>query len=151
MLNEEIQLKRLLGDLFRVQLFASLATLQGGRPYNSLIAFAATDDLKSILFVTKRQTRKYTNILSNNSVSVLIDSRSNRDSDVRNAVAVTAIGTAAEVTGDQKQKLLGIYLAKHHSLEKFAHLPESALFRIDVKRYFIVRNFQDVVELKIEG
>lgn len=149
MLDEEIQLKRLLGDLFRVQLFASLATLQGGKPYNSLVAFAATDDLKSILFVTKRQTRKYINLLSDDSVSVLVDSRSNRDTDVRNAIAVTAVGTAAEVKGDQKQKLLEIYLAKHHGLEKFAHLPESALFKISVKRYFIVRNFQVVVELKM--
>jgi heme iron utilization protein len=150
MLEDEVQLKKLLKDLFRAQLFASLATLQNGRPYNNLIAFYVADDLKSILFVTKRETRKYANLISNNSVSVLIDSRSNKDSDFRNAVAVTALGAAEEVKDNQKEALLQLFFIKHHSLEKFAHSPESALFRIKVKRYYIVRNFQEVMELKIE-
>jgi heme iron utilization protein len=151
MLDDEVQLKKLLKDLFRSQLFASLATLQNGRPYNNLIAYAVTDDLKYIIFVTRRETRKYANLISNNSVSVLIDSRSNRDSDFRNAMAVTAAGVADEVRDSQKEALLQLYLIKHHSLEKFAHSPESALFKIKVKKYFIVRNFQEVMELKMEG
>ena len=149
--EDEIQLKKLLKELFRSQLFAALATQQLTRPYNNLIAFVAADDLKSILFATSRRTNKYANLLSNNSVSVLIDNRTNRDSDFRSAVAVTAIGTAEEVKEGQKEGLLQLYLVKHHNLEKFVHSPESALFRIRVKRYYIVRNFQEVMELKIEG
>jgi heme iron utilization protein len=151
MAEDELQLKKLLKDLFRNQLFASLATQQLTRPYNNLIAFAATQDLRDILFITRRQTHKYTNLLSNSNVSVLIDNRSNQDADFRNAVAVTAVGAAEEVKDDHKEKLLQLYLIKHHSLEKFAHSPESALFRIKVKKYFIVRNFQDVMELKVEA
>jgi heme iron utilization protein len=150
MLDDEVQLKKLLKDLFRTQLFASLATLQNGRPYNNLIAFFVTDDLKSVLFVTKRETRKYANLISNNNVSVLIDSRSNHDSDFRNAVAVTATGAAEEVKDGHRETLLQLYLVKHHNLEKFAHSPDSALFKVKVKKYFIVRNFQEVMELKIE-
>jgi nitroimidazol reductase NimA-like FMN-containing flavoprotein (pyridoxamine 5'-phosphate oxidase superfamily) len=146
-----MQLKKLLKELFRSQLFAALATQQLTRPYNNLIAFVATDDLKSLLFATRRQTNKYANLLSNNAVSVLIDNRANRDSDFRSAVAVTATGTAEEVKEDRKEGLLQLYLVKHHNLEKFVHSPESALFRIRVKSYYIVRNFQEVMELKIEG
>ncbi|MBN1375302.1 MAG: pyridoxamine 5'-phosphate oxidase family protein [Dehalococcoidia bacterium] len=151
MTEEELQLKKLLKDLFRNQLFASLATQQLTRPYNNLIAFAATQDLKEILFVTRRQTHKYTNLLLNNNVSVLIDNRSNSDTDFRSAIAVTAVGSAEEVKESEKEHLLKLYLIKHHSLEKFAHSAESALFRIKVKKYFIVRNFQDVMELKVDG
>ena len=151
MAEDEVQLKKLLKELFRSQLFAALATQQLARPYNNLIAFAATDDLKSILFATRRKTNKYANLLSNNSVSVLIDNRTNRDSDFRSAVAVTATGTAEEVKDDQDNGLLQLYLVKHHNMEKFVHSPDSALFRIGVKRYYIVRNFQEVIELKIEG
>jgi hypothetical protein len=82
---------------------------------------------------------------------VLIDNRTNRDSDLRSAVAVTATGAAEELKDDQKERLLQLYLVKHHNLEKFVHSPESALFRVRVKRYYIVRNFQEVRELKIEG
>ncbi|RPJ63396.1 MAG: pyridoxamine 5'-phosphate oxidase family protein [Dehalococcoidia bacterium] len=150
MAEDELQLRKLLKDLFRNQLFAALATQHLTRPYSNLIAFAATQDLKDILFITRRQTHKYTNLLANNNVSVLIDNRSNNDADLRNAVAVTAVGTAEEVKDDHKENLLQLYLIKHHNLEKFAHSPESALFRIKVKKYFIVRNFQDVMELKVE-
>ena len=150
--DNEVHLKKLLKDLFRTQLFASLATLQGNRPYNNLIAYYVTDDLKAILFVTRRDTRKYTNLVSNNNVSVLIDSRSNQGSDFRNAVAVTALGTAEEVRDSRKkEELLHLYLVKHHNLEKFAHSPESALFMLRVRKYIIVRNFQEVLELNVEG
>jgi general stress protein 26 len=151
MQEDELRLKKLLKELFKGQLFASLATQQLTRPYNNLIAFAATDDLKSILFATRRQTNKYSNLLSNNAVSVLIDNRTNSDSDFRNAVAVTAVGTAEEVKDSRRESLLQLYLVKHHNLERFAHSPDAALFIIKVRRYYIVRNFQEVLELKIES
>ena len=151
MAEDELQLRKLLKDLFKSQLFASLATQQLTRPYTNLIAFAATQDLKYILFTTRRETHKYANLLSNSNVSILIDNRSNNDADFRNAVAVTAVGTAEEVKDQRKDPLLQLYLAKHHSLEKFAHSPESSLFRIKVKKYYSVRKFQEVMELKMEG
>lgn len=152
MLDNGVHLKKLLKDLFRAQLFASLATLQNGKPYNNLIAYYITDDLKSILFITGRNTRKYANLVSNNSVSVLIDSRSNQGADLRNAIAVTAIGSAEEVKdSSKKQAMLDLYLIKHHDLEKFAHSPEAALFSVKVNRYIIVRNFQEVLVLQMEG
>jgi len=151
MTDDEVQLKKLLRELFRSQLFAALATQQLTRPYSNLVAFAATDDLKSIIFTTRRATNKYSNLLSNNNVSMLFDNRTNRDSDFRNAVAVTAIGVAEEVKGNELESLRSLYLIKHHNLEKFVHSPDSALFKIKVKRYYIVRNFQQVMELKVEG
>jgi len=149
--DDELQLKKLLKELFRSQLFAALATQQITRPYSNLVAFATTEDLKSIIFATKRATNKYSNILSNNNVSMLIDNRTNRDSDFRNAVAVTATGTAEEVKEKESESLRNLYLIKHHNLEKFVHSPDSALFRVKVKRYYVVRNFQEVIELKVEG
>ncbi|MDD5312950.1 MAG: pyridoxamine 5'-phosphate oxidase family protein [Dehalococcoidia bacterium] len=148
--DEELQLKKLLKELFKTQLFAALATQHSSRPYNNLIAFAATEDIKEILFVTNRGTRKYANLLASSSVSVLVDSRTNQDSDFRNAVAVTAVGTAEEVKDKQKETLLRLYLVKHHNLEKFANSAGAALFRVKVKAYYIVRNFQEVMELKME-
>jgi heme iron utilization protein len=149
LLEDELQLKKLLKELFKSQLFAALATQQLTRPYSNLIAFAVTPDLKEILFITRRETHKYANPLSNNGVSILIDNRTNNNTDLRNAIAVTAVGAAEEVKGNQKESLLQLYLVKHHDLEKFAHSSEAALFKVKVKKYFIVRNFQDVMELKV--
>jgi nitroimidazol reductase NimA-like FMN-containing flavoprotein (pyridoxamine 5'-phosphate oxidase superfamily) len=149
--EDELHLKKLLRELFKSQLFAALATQQSGRPYSNLIAFISTEDLKNILFITGRETAKYANLLSNDFVSVLVDNRTNHDSDFRNAIAVTAVGSAEEEKDIRRENLLQLYLVKHHSMEKFAYSPASVLFSIKVKKYFVVRNFQEVVELKVDG
>jgi len=78
-MNEELTdlIKRHLDS----QLFAVLATQSEGQPYTNLIAFAKTDNLRSLIFVTSRNTRKYANTLASKRVAVLIDSRTNRSSD----------------------------------------------------------------------
>jgi nitroimidazol reductase NimA-like FMN-containing flavoprotein (pyridoxamine 5'-phosphate oxidase superfamily) len=90
LLSEESELENLIRELFESQKLAVLATQNEGQPYANLIAFAASDDLKSLYFVTARATRKYANIEADARVTVLIDNRSNQDSDFSQAAAVTA-------------------------------------------------------------
>jgi nitroimidazol reductase NimA-like FMN-containing flavoprotein (pyridoxamine 5'-phosphate oxidase superfamily) len=54
----EAKLRELLAELFDSQRSAVLATQGGGQPYCSLMAFAATGDLRDLLFATLRATRK---------------------------------------------------------------------------------------------
>ena len=81
------RLKKLLNDLFSSQPLAVLATQGKGQPYGNLVAFAATDDLKSLLFATARATRKYANITTDPRVAMVIDSRTNQKTDFQRAVA----------------------------------------------------------------
>jgi len=60
------------------QLLAVLGTHHAGAPYTSLVAFAATEDLRSLLFATSRATRKWANLTDDARASMLIDSRTNR-------------------------------------------------------------------------
>ncbi len=90
-------LKRLLKDLLSSQPLAVLATQSNGQPYGNLVAFAATEDLKSLLFATVRNTRKFSNITTDPRVAMVMDSRTNQRIDFRRAVAVTATGIAEEV------------------------------------------------------
>jgi len=53
------KVKRDLKKLLQSQPLAVLATQSRGQPYASLIAFASSDDLKSLYFATTRATRKY--------------------------------------------------------------------------------------------
>ena len=101
------------------------------------MAFASTDDLKHLLFTTSRKTVKYRNIVAESRVAILVDSRSNQDSDFLKAVAVTASGIAKEVKGDERDRLLGIYLAKHPNLSDFANSPENALVKVSIRDYEI--------------
>lgn len=146
-MKDESHLRTVLTELFTSQQLAVLATQGGGQPYSSLVAFAATDDLRHLLFATTRTTRKYANLSGESRVAMLVDNRSNQDSDFHNAVAATAIGRVEEVEDHEKERLLGFYLNKHPYLEEFVTAPTCALLRVRVERYYLVSRFQNVMEL----
>jgi nitroimidazol reductase NimA-like FMN-containing flavoprotein (pyridoxamine 5'-phosphate oxidase superfamily) len=143
------QMKKTIGDLFGSQQLAVLATQQEGQPYASLVAFAATQNLKELLFATARSTRKFANLTRDSRVSLLVDSRSNRDADIHQAMAVTAIGTAEELRETDRGRYLEIYLGKHPHLEEFVKAPSFALIRVRVASYNLVSRFQKVMELHV--
>jgi nitroimidazol reductase NimA-like FMN-containing flavoprotein (pyridoxamine 5'-phosphate oxidase superfamily) len=138
--------KALLSD----QKLAVLSTHHSGQPYASLIAFLGSDDLKNIFFVTPRTTRKFSNLMVDSRVALLINSSLNVDSDFHEAVSVTALGTAKEINGSQKDEILSLYLSKHPYLESFATSPTCALVGVAITRYVMVKNFQHVMELHID-
>jgi nitroimidazol reductase NimA-like FMN-containing flavoprotein (pyridoxamine 5'-phosphate oxidase superfamily) len=150
LLSEESELEQLIRELFVSQKLAVLGTQNKGQPYANLIAFAASDDLKSLYFATARATRKYANIEADARVTVLIDNRSNQDSDFSQAAAVTATGRAKEVVGSKRDEVLAIYLTKHPMLEEFVRSPTCALLRVEVQTYYLVRRFQNVMELHVK-
>jgi nitroimidazol reductase NimA-like FMN-containing flavoprotein (pyridoxamine 5'-phosphate oxidase superfamily) len=135
--------------LFASQRFAVLATQKDGQPYTNLVAFAATEDLKHLLFVTPRATRKFANLADDAQVAMMIDNRHNKTSDLHDAMAVMAIGVAEEVVNPEREALLRLYISKHPSLETFAEAPSCALLKISVEKYDVARKFQNVTELKM--
>lgn len=134
-------------DLFQTQSLAVLATQDRGQPYSNLMAFAATPDLKHLIFATTRATRKYANLLADPRVSVLVDNRANDPQDFSRASVVTALGKAWELQGRERQEHLQIFLAKHPYLEKFTASPDCALLRVTVEKFILVTRFQEVQEL----
>jgi hypothetical protein len=135
-----------LRKLFATQQLAVLATDHSGHPYASLVAFAASDDLREILFATTRDTRKFANLKSNNRVSLLIDNRANQVADFCQAIAVTALGVGEELAETARTVSEAIYLAKHPHLEEFVTAPTCALVRVQVQSYYMVSRFQNVIE-----
>jgi nitroimidazol reductase NimA-like FMN-containing flavoprotein (pyridoxamine 5'-phosphate oxidase superfamily) len=143
------QLKEFLKNLFPSQKLAVLATQSKEQPYGNLVAFVATKDLKHLLFATTRATRKYTNISENPRVAMVMDNRSNQEADFHQAAAVTATGVAKEVKGSEKETLLRLYLSGHPYLKDFVSSPTCALLKMNVETYYVVRQFQNVMELHI--
>jgi uncharacterized protein YhbP (UPF0306 family) len=141
------KLSELVKRLLASQRFAVIATQSEGQPYGNLIAFAEADNLSSLLFVTGRDTKKYSNAIASKRVAVLVDSRTNQASDLNKAIAITALGTIEEASTDHKDYLSGIYLSKHPQLEDFLHKPSNALMRVTVTDY-IVASFESVRHLR---
>ena len=139
----ENKFKKSLAELFRSQNLATLSTHHAGQPYASLVAFAASDDLRQIYFATPTTTRKYANLSADSRVAVLVNSSMNQTSDFHRAISVTAVGKATDVTGKNRPRILGHYLAKHPYLEDFVHSPTCALVQVTVDSYYMVKNFQN--------
>ena len=141
--------KELLRQTVGAQRFAVLATLSNQQPYINLVAFAVSDDLRQIVFATNRNTQKYRNILLYDRVALLIDTRSNNLSDFIEALAITALGVADELTGDESDKLVQSYLDKHPSLGEFLQRPDVAIIRVLVTDYIIAR-FDSAERIRID-
>lgn len=130
---------KLLIDLFNTQKLAVLATESDKQPHNCLVAFAYTDDLKHMIFATKRETNKFQDIIRNPKIAILIDNRSNGEEDFKQAIAVTAKGIAVEPTYGEHAQLSDIYLSRHPYLGHFLADKDVAFLKIEVSEYLIVR------------
>lgn len=132
------------------QKLAVVSTQSGGQPYASLVAFVASDDLRHIFFVTARTTRKFANLTKDSRVAVLINSSTNQESDFHDAVSITVTGTAEEIGDLERKNILKLYLSKHPYLEDFVQAPSCAVIKIKTRSYYLVQNFQNVMELHID-
>ena len=136
-----------LNALDKDQLHAVLATESDGQPYTSMIAYALTPDKKGIVFITPQKTRKYKNILKNNKVSLLIDTRANTEKDYMSAESLTILGNAKPVRkGGKWSELAGVLILKHPNLNKIIHSPETKLIFVQISRCIHVTRFQTVSE-----
>lgn len=149
-ISEQIVQEKILG-LLDSQKLAVLSTQRDGHPYSSLMAFASTTDLHNIVVATSKSTRKHQNIIQESRVSLLIDNRSNNDNDVHAAIALTVLGKAQLVEEAEREMYLELYLSRHPYLEEFSASPSTAFFRIGVYQYFLVSQFQKVMQYTIQS
>ncbi len=101
-----------LRELLETQLLGVLGTHRAGAPYTSLVGFAATPDLRHLLFATGRATRKHANLVADARASMLIDNRSNRVADFTAAAAATANGVVEEVADADRPAFEALFLAQ---------------------------------------
>lgn len=62
-------------ELIEANNICVLATVSEGEPHCSLMSYATDDDCREIYMATHKETKKYRNLITNPSVSLLIDSR----------------------------------------------------------------------------
>lgn len=135
-----------LGFILQTQKLVALATQELGHPYLSLMAFAMTEDLSSLIVATKKGTRKYDNMLNSPGISFLIDNRSSEKDVFQYTLAITGIGRAIEIEEREKETVIAFYLKKHPNLEAFVRSPECALFRLVIDDLVVIDHFQEAEE-----
>lgn len=127
--------------------FAVLATQGGGQPYTSLISFAMSEDMKHLVFSTPTQTRKYSLIVANSNVSVMIDNRSRQPESINHICGLTITGRARILSvAGEIVKWQSLLTTKHSYLQKFVKSPSSSLILVETVRFLYVRRFQEVYQ-----
>lgn len=134
--------------LMQTQRFAVLSTRQDdGHPYANLVAFCVSADLRHVIFCTLRSTRKFENLASDSRIALLVDNRSNDETDLQQAAAVTVLGACVETQGQHRASLVDQFLERHPAMADFLKSPGCALMDVDVRSYYLVTRFQNVIEL----
>jgi nitroimidazol reductase NimA-like FMN-containing flavoprotein (pyridoxamine 5'-phosphate oxidase superfamily) len=149
-LNDQQDIQKAIETLFSGQLLAVLSTSSpDGHPYASLVCVVAEEDLSGIYFATSRATRKFSNLTAEPRAAMLVDNSQNRKSDIYEAMAVTAVGTAQEISGPEAEAARSSYCRRHPQLESFVSAPTTALIRMEVNVYYLVNRFQKVMEYHV--
>ena len=141
------QLEDGIRQLFAEQSLAVVATQGEAGPHTSLVAYTHTQDLRTILFATSRATRKCANLVGNPKVALPIDNRSHSLADFHKATAATVIGDAHEAVDAERQQFLPLYVDAHPHLRDFVAAPTCAVVVVNVEKYSVVTQFQNVREL----
>ena len=124
--------------------YAVLCTQGESQPYGSIVAFAASDDRRHLVFTTPIFTRKYRLLQSCSQVAMVIDTRARHPDSLMDVEGITATGIAREHEGDEAKPWMSLFLDRHPHLESFTRSGSSALFSVEVRRYFYVTRFQEV-------
>ncbi|MBN2808805.1 MAG: pyridoxamine 5'-phosphate oxidase family protein [Deltaproteobacteria bacterium] len=143
--NKKEQLLQNTCKLLKSQYFGVLATQGEIYPHTSLVAFCVSPDFSGINFCTARSTRKFANLSAHPMVSLLIDNRSNKTTDLNLAASLSATGQARELIDAARRKAQAGFLSRHPDLQNFCNLPDTAICTIEIKAFQLVYNFQETV------
>ena len=131
--------------LLKTKGFAVLATENCGQPHTSLIAITPLDEGKRLVFATYRNTRKFSNLMQNPKVSLLIDGRRRETaSDTPVDLILSAVGRVQQIDTGMLAHLLAAHLQKHPDLATFVQAPDCVLLEVAVDMYQVVRGIDDV-------
>lgn len=140
----DAEAKRLVQPILASQLFAVLATRDAHGLHTSLMAFAAGEDCLRVYFATPVNSRKFTNLTSYASVSLLVDDRVNKAESLVDITCISIRGDARVVEPQSQAEALAVYTGKHPTMRAFAEKPDTALVEVCVAQYDVVTRFQRV-------
>jgi nitroimidazol reductase NimA-like FMN-containing flavoprotein (pyridoxamine 5'-phosphate oxidase superfamily) len=141
--NNEV--KQRITKVINSQSIAVLSTSKNDEPYSCLVAYAATEDIRHIIFATMRQRLKYRNLSANPRVSLIIDNRDEKSSDFNETTSITVLGTAQDIMGPEREEYAANLLKLHPSLTDFVNSPDCAVIRVDVEKIYVVSEFESVI------
>ena len=142
------KLKNRIYELLNQQVQCVLATMDGDRPVQHVMAYGFSIDLVRIYLTTYTKTRKFHNMVSNPGVSVLWDNRTGSIQDHLDGYSLTAIGHARLLPGSEQRKASETILSRNPTLKELLNHPDSRLFAVILDEYQWTTGYQQVLRFR---
>jgi nitroimidazol reductase NimA-like FMN-containing flavoprotein (pyridoxamine 5'-phosphate oxidase superfamily) len=122
-----------------------MATVSGGKPHCSLMAYVTDDDCSEIYMITHKHTKKYENLTENPSVSLLIDTREEHLGSRRpGAKALTVNGRYHRMDSEERKTLFRAkMLERHPHMRAFINHPDAELLSIKIASFLLLDGLED--------
>jgi len=122
-----------------------MATVSGGKPHCSLMAYVTDDDCSEIYMVTHKHTRKYVNLTENPSVSLIIDTREEHLGSHRPKVkALTLSGLYQKMDSVEREAIFRIKLLERYPhMKAFINHPDAELLPIKISSFLLLDGLED--------
>lgn len=127
-----------------------LATTNGCKPHTSLMTYLPGNDGISVYMVTGKSTRKHDNILTNQHVSLLIDTRLQRiASPNRATVALTLQGVATILETPDNVSIYSNLLNKNTTLKDIGTPEHTAIIHVQIQSLQLLDGVADMHVIQI--
>jgi uncharacterized pyridoxamine 5'-phosphate oxidase family protein len=131
-------------DVLKLNKFAVLATENNGQPHTSLIAITPFESSLQLIFATYRNTLKYRNLVNNNKVAVLIESRDSTMKGLSKSIVLTIIGHTEEIGITKNESASRAHLKRHPEMESFMISSDCVILRIIAQSYQVVNGIDNI-------
>ena len=122
-----------------------LATVSDGEPHCSLMSYIPDEEGGEIYMISCRETKKYSNLMKNPTVSLLIDTREEEKGQRRLYMkALTVSGEFQTINNPEKKDLIRAnFLKRHPHLTDFLNDPGAEIFSIKIKSFQLLEGVKD--------
>jgi nitroimidazol reductase NimA-like FMN-containing flavoprotein (pyridoxamine 5'-phosphate oxidase superfamily) len=126
-----------------------LATAGPDAPHTSLMVYVAASDCRTLYLATRRETRKYRNLMENPGVSILVDTRC--EDPLENVRALTVSGTAREISDAKALKSVReLFGAKHSGLTDVLDAPDSAFVAVSIQSFQLLSGVREATYITVD-
>ena len=129
-----------------------LATVSERRPHCSLMSYISDEEGREVYLVSHKETKKYSNLIENPTVSLLIDTREEEKEQRRIDIkALTITGEFQTIKNPAKKDLIRArFLERHPHLLEFLNDPGAEIFSIKVRSFQLLDGLKDAFFEKID-
>ena len=132
-------------DIVKANDLCVLATVSEGKPHCSLMSYISDEEGQEIYLISNKETKKYSNLMENPTVSLLIDTREEEKGKRRVYIkALTVSGEFQTIKNPGKKDIIRAkFLKRHPHLVDFLNDPGAEIFSIRIKSFQLLDGVKD--------